>query len=175
MIDLLFTSKRRKVHMEKAKDGNLKIDYVLAFLSAFILIYHLTTLVIAWSDIPNQIAIHYLNGIPDKYGPKYLLIVIPLIGVLIWFLLGILVRKPEKFNYINLTEANKDLQYMKARRIMSVIQNTSFIMLLFVNKAFIRGAMGLEYSFQLSISLLLLAICGLTPLYFLIWAFRLKY
>lgn len=161
--------------MEKPKNGHSKIENLLVFLSAVFFIYHLTFLINAWPDIPNQIAFHYSNGIPDNFRPKYLLIVIPLIGVLMWCLLGFLVRKPEKLNYINLTEANKDLQYMKARKIMSVLQNAIFIMLLFANEAFIRGAMGLEFSFQLSISLLLLVICGLTPLYFLIWAFRLKY
>ena len=131
--------------MEKAKKGHSKIEYLLVFLSAVFFIYHLTILIIAWPDIPNQIATHYSNGVPDNFGPKYLLIFIPIISVLIWCLLGILVRKPEKLNYINLTEANKNLQYKKARKIMSVIQNASFIMLLFANKAFIRGAMGLEY------------------------------
>ncbi|MCY1107049.1 DUF1648 domain-containing protein [Shouchella clausii] len=64
--------------MEKAKKGHSKIEYLLVFLSAVFFIYHLTILIIAWPDIPNQIATHYSSGVPDNFGPKYLLIFIPM-------------------------------------------------------------------------------------------------
>ena len=88
-----------------------------------------------WTDIPERIAVHFTNETPDNWGPKYILHIMPILGIFIWFLIDLLVEKLEKLNYINLTEANKEIQFSRTRIVMILIQNLSFMTIVLANEA----------------------------------------
>ena len=154
---------------------NKRFKIILSIISILVFGYHTFSLFYLWSDIPSQIAIHFTGKTPDNWGSKYFLFVIPVISIFIWFLIGVLVKSPEKMNYVNLTEANKEIQFSRTGKVMLLIQNLSFISLILANEAMLRNAAGIESAFPFTISLLLLAICFIAPFYLLFWAFSLKY
>ncbi|WP_430787406.1 DUF1648 domain-containing protein [Virgibacillus flavescens] len=151
----------------------LKLTLIL--ISASIIFYHGFHLFYLWPDIPSQIAIHFSNGEADNCGSKYFLFVMPIISILIWLLVQLLVRKPEKLNYINLTEKNKKIQFLKVKKVLLVIQYLGSITFIFLNEAFLRSSVGMETSLLFSVGIVLLSICLIAPLYLLIWASTLKY
>lgn len=147
----------------------------LFMISISILCYHIFNLFYFWADIPKRIAIHFTIDTPDNWGPKYFLYMMPILGIFIWFLIGLLVKNPEKLNYINLTEENKEIQFSRTGKVMIMIQNLSFISFILANEALLKYAVGIGSSLPFIISLTLLAICFIAPIYLLIWASTLKY
>lgn len=123
---------------------------LLGIVSLFVLAYHLINLLLIWPDIPNRIAIHFTNGEPDNWGSKYFLLVMPLIGVVSWWLIGLLTKHPDKLNYINLTKENREKQYKKTSKIMILNQNISLILFILGNEAFLRYAIirKMDYSYS---------------------------
>ena len=147
----------------------------LIIISSAIVIYHGFNLIYLWSDIPNQIAIHFSNGEPDNWGSKFILIIMPIVSVLIWFFMGLIVKKPEKLNYVNLTEDNKKTQYSKAKKVTLLIQHFGSMTFIFANEALLRNAIGMESNLPFSIAIVFLAICFISPIYLLFWSTTLKY
>ncbi|MCM3672057.1 DUF1648 domain-containing protein [Mesobacillus maritimus] len=154
---------------------NKRFKITLMIISTFILCYHIFKLFYLWSEIPFQIAIHFSSETPDNWGPKYILFIIPIVSILSWLLIGLLVKNPERLNYVNLTEANKKIQFTRAERVMLLIQNLSFISFILANEALLKNAVGMESSLPFSIAIVLLVICFIAPVYLLIWASTLKY
>ncbi|RCW76945.1 DUF1648 domain-containing protein [Saliterribacillus persicus] len=127
----------------------------LIIISTAIFLYHAFHLLYLWSDIPNQIAIHFSSGKPDNWGSKFILFIMPAVSVLIWYLMGLLVKNPEKLNYINLTEENKEIQYSKAEKVTLLIQYLGSIAFIFANEALLRNSVEMGsrfYLFQLHLS-----------------------
>ncbi|MFI8575331.1 DUF1648 domain-containing protein [Rossellomorea aquimaris] len=153
---------------------NEPLKLTLILLSTTILLYHTFHLFYLWSEIPDTIAIHFSKGEPDQWGSKYFLFIMPIVSILIWFFIGLLAKKPEKLNYVNLTEENKKVQYVKAEKVMVFIQYMGAVTIIFANEAFLRNAVGMESGFPFSIAIVLLAICFMAPIYHLFWAATLK-
>ncbi|CAN7527644.1 DUF1648 domain-containing protein [Rossellomorea sp. LjRoot5] len=149
--------------------------WMLVIISITILIYHVFHLFSLWSEIPNTIPIHFSKGKPDHWGSRYFLFIMPAVSLVIWFLIGLVVKKPEKLNYVNLTEENRQLQYVKAEKGMVVIQYLGSLVFVCANEATLRNAVGMESSLPYSIAIMLLAICFFVPIYHLFWAAMLKY
>ncbi|WP_207667451.1 hypothetical protein [Clostridium sp. 1xD42-85] len=113
---------------------------------------------IFWSEIPVRIAIYFTKGGADNWGSKYFLLAIPLIGLFVWWLIGLLTKRLEKLNYINLTEKNREKQYTMSKRIMILMQNLFFVISIFANESLLRYAEGMENGVFNFLSLFLLAV-----------------
>lgn len=146
----------------------------LALVSIIALIGHIIHLVVAWADVPDEIAIHFTNGEPDGWGPKFMLLIMPVIGLLIWWLLGLLEKHPDKLNYINLTDNNRDMQYNMAKKVIIVIQHLAFLTFLSANEAFLLYAIDANTTIFIVLSIALLVFIPIVLIYNLIWAARLK-
>lgn len=155
------------------KHKGFKIIFLL--ISIVIFGYHIFNLITLWPSIPNRIAIHFTNDTPDNWGPKYALLIMPIISIFLWLLIGLLIKNPEKLNYVNLTEKNKEIQYSRATKLLILIQNVSSLVFIFANAAFLNFSIGMDYSLPFIISLTLVAICLIAPIYLLIWSATLKY
>ena len=149
-------------------------EITLKFLSLILLGYHLIHLFLLWTDVPGNIVIHFENGEPDNWGSRYFLLIMPVIGLLIWWLLGKLTKYPEKLNYINLTDENREIQYKMSCRVLWIIQNLSFITFILGNEAFLRYATGDNDNTFFFLSIFSLVFVLLATFYNLIWAARLK-
>lgn len=122
------------------------IKLVLFSISGVVLIYHLVNLMLFWPEIPERIAIHFTGEEPDIWGTKNFLLIIPFPALLVWWLIGLLTKHPEKLNYINLTEKNREKQYNMASSVMLLTQNLSFIILILANESLLRNALEMENS-----------------------------
>lgn len=169
-------------HDEQEKEGRGDImaknkgwTKVLTFFAFIVLGYHIVHLILLWPSIPGRIAIHFTNGEPDNWGSKYVLLIMPVIGLVSWWLVGKLTKHPKKFNYINLTEKNRDKQYKMSRKIFTIHQNLILFIFIFGNESFFRKAVGGDNDdmfFTLSIGSVILML--LVIFYHVIWAARLK-
>lgn len=158
--------------MNKKKDWIL----ILKLFSLIALGYHVIHLVLLWTDIPSHIAIHFTNGEADNWGSKYVLLMMSVLGFLTWWLVGLFTKRPGNFNYINLTDKNRDQQYKMAGNAMAM--HRTFILFTFIaaSESFVRTTVaddkGSDFFFMLmfiSLILTLLVIC-----YHVIWSVRLK-
>lgn len=155
---------------------NNRLKITLFTISIAIFGYHMFHLFYLWPNIPERIAIHFTgSGTADNWGSKYFLLAIPVLSILIWLFIGFLVKRPEKMNYINLTEANKEIQYKRMEIVMLLLQNVSFIAFILINEAMLRNAVGMASELPFYLALILLAICVVAPFYLLIWSATLKY
>ncbi len=82
----------------------------------------------------------------------------PSISVLTWYLIGLLVKNPEKLNYINLTEENKEIQYSKSEKVTLLIQYVGSITFIFDNEALLRNSVEMRSILPFSIAIVLLAL-----------------
>lgn len=154
---------------------NKPFKITILIISIFIFCYHVFNLFSLWPRIPDRIGIHFINDTANNWGSKYFLLIMPILSIFVWYLIGLLVKKPEKMNYINLTEANKEIQFSRTEKVMLLVQNFSFLFLIFANEAFLRSTVEMESNIPFIISLTLLALCFIAPMYLLIWAATLKY
>ena len=154
---------------------NKPFKITILIISIFIFCYHVFNLLSLWSTIPEGIAIHFTNVTADNWGSKYFLLIMPILSIFVWYLIGLLVKKPERMNYINLTEANKKIQFLRTEKVMILVQNFSFLFLILANEALLRNTVGMEASIPFGISLTFLALCLIARIYLLIWAATLKY
>lgn len=158
---------------DKVRNKPFKLVFLIISISIFC--YHIFNIVSLWATIPESIAIHFTNNTPNNWGSKYTLLLMPILSIFVWFLIDLLVKKPERMNYVNLTEANKEIQFARAEKVMILIQNFSFLFFILANESFLRNTVGMESNIPFVISLTLLALCFIAPIYFLIWAATLKY
>ncbi len=146
--------------------------YLIVFLTVFSV--HMIFLLLAWDNIPSKIGIHYTNGKADGFGSKYVLFLLPVISLITWASLGFVKKRPEKLNYLNLTEQNKEIQYMKGKQLMTHLPYFTALSIVFMNDSFLKEAMGENHTAQLTIAITLVGICVLMPFIYMIWSVRLK-
>src|SRR6185312_6110225 len=57
-------------------------------------------LIIKWGSLPSEIPAHFNGaGEVDRYGSKFELLILPVIGLLLWLILDVIERKPHVHNY----------------------------------------------------------------------------
>ncbi|MGM0843698.1 MAG: DUF1648 domain-containing protein [Bacillota bacterium] len=148
---------------------------MFSYFSFIALLLNLMHVIMVWTEIPSSISIHFINGEPDRWGSKLFLLIMPLVGLLLWWLLGKLAKHPEKFNYINLTDKNREKQYKMTGKVMVLIQNLSLLAFVLANEEFLRNAAGSNSSnIFLVLSIVSMGIIPLAFFYNLVWAARLK-
>ncbi len=77
-----------------------------------------------YPSLPKQIPQHYnAAGEVDIYGPKYLLLVIVGLGLLLYGLVSFLNQRPHWFNYpVAITPENAERQYALATRLLRMLK-----------------------------------------------------
>jgi uncharacterized membrane protein len=108
-----------------------RIDYFYLYGS-----YVLTTsmwiyVLMKYQSLPDIIPTHFgMNGMPDGFGDKSVLFLIPILVSLMVFFLNVMCLFPHKFNYMTVINTeNAEWQYKKALRLLRYLQ--FFISLVF--------------------------------------------
>lgn len=117
---------RPKLELSKTtlqKTANL-IGYGLLIVST---VYSLINL----SSLPSQVAIHFNSvGEADGWGSKYLLLLLPLIGIIIGLVLEALEKNPHVHNYpAHINESNVQRYYAISIRTSNLIKNATVAIL----------------------------------------------
>lgn len=140
------------------------------FLCATALTAHLLHLISLWGKIPGTVFLMYSGDSPSQSGPKELLFLVPALAILLWLVILFIRTKKEKFNYINLTEDNKELQYKAMDTMMVSIQILSFIGLISINESLLRDALSIDSELYTTIGLILIILCTAPPITLAIWS-----
>jgi uncharacterized membrane protein len=100
-------------------------------LSLLFLLLLLGLSVYVYIKTPDIIPVHFgISGKPDNYGSKWVLIILPVLGIGSYLLLTTLNRYPHVFNYPGLiTEQNAEKQYAMATRMLRCIKLTVLVLL----------------------------------------------
>jgi len=87
-------------------------------------------LVTVWSHLPDQVPAHFnFKGEVDRYGSKYELIILPVIGLFTMLLLLTFEKHPEMHNYPKrFNESNAAQFYLHSRKMLNQLKNMSLIL-----------------------------------------------
>lgn len=99
-------------------------DYALEILAAIGLLVLLALPVFYYGQLPEQIPTHFgANGLPDKFGPKLTLWLLPIVGLCIYGLMTFVNRRPDWFNFpVKITAENAARQYGLAVRLIRLLK-----------------------------------------------------
>ncbi|MDG5788573.1 DUF1648 domain-containing protein [Evansella sp. AB-P1] len=124
----MFNSNRPKIPLEKLQKSTmvrfLDITSILVFVGSVIFV------VIMWSNVPDQVPAHFgFSGEVTRFGSKWELMIIPVVGLFLYLLLQFLESKPHLHNYpIKITETNAEDAYRISRSMVVVMKNIILIM-----------------------------------------------
>ena len=121
---------RPKIYIKKTR-----LDYFSEGIS--IISLALTFIIIAyyWGKYPNSVAIHYnALGQADSFGPRWLLLILPLTALLTYIGMTCLNRFPHIFNYpIEVSERNAEVLYTIGKRTISFMKMIVCLLILYIN------------------------------------------
>ncbi|MDR3009060.1 MAG: DUF1648 domain-containing protein [Sphingobacterium sp.] len=94
---------------------------LLGWFSLFLLWYMIT---INYNKLPEIVPVHYnVEGKVDKFGPKSILLMLPLIATVLYIAMTIINRFPHLLNYpVKITEENASQQYTVASRLIRYLK-----------------------------------------------------
>ncbi|AXI10179.1 hypothetical protein CUC15_15105 [Oceanobacillus zhaokaii] len=117
-------SKHPKLKFEKTKS-----EFVWDIIGLSCYIGSIILLIVVWNSLPDQIPAHYnALGEVDRWGVKWELLILPVIGVFIILLMQVFERYPETHNYSErLNLANAKQFYLNSRKMVNQLKNISLI------------------------------------------------
>lgn len=151
-----------------------RMEVILEVLSLAGLIVMALMIIKAWALLPATIPSHFnAVGQPDGYSGKASLIMLPVIGLLLYLILGILRFFPHVYNYPRpITEHNAERQYRLAINLLAWLKAEIICSFAYITgitiKVALKQSSGLGAGFMV---VMLIAIFGTLGVYFYI-AFR---
>lgn len=120
------------------------IEVILELVGIAFLIAMIALPVIYWAALPEAIPTHFgFTGEPDNWGGKESLIFLPMIGTVLYLVMGLLSRYPHTYNYpVRITEANAEIQYLLARQLINWLKTLLAILFAYIEWGTIQVALG---------------------------------
>lgn len=121
-----------------------KSEWVWDILGGGIFVCAVIFLLISWNSLPDQVPGHY-NGVGevDRWGSKYEMIILPIVGLLLWAMMNILERFPHVHNYPDrLNETNVEAFYINSRKLLNAVKNVCVLAFSYILVQSIRVALG---------------------------------
>jgi len=76
------------------------LDFALWVAAALVIAFGFVIAARALPKLPATIAVHFgLTGRPDSYGPRWMLVIMPVLALAIGAFMMLTARRPETFNY----------------------------------------------------------------------------
>ncbi|MGD0581891.1 MAG: DUF1648 domain-containing protein [Bacteroidales bacterium] len=121
-------------------------DRVIEFIGIAFLLFLFVLPLRYYSDIPGMIPTHFnAAGSPDGFGSKTSLWFLPLTGLVLWLIMTIVNRFPDKFNFpVKITPENAEVQYRIGTRVIRILKSVILMMFSFISYRTIQTAMGNE-------------------------------
>lgn len=117
--------KRPKLKLAKSKS-----EWVWDIIGYGVYLASIIFLIYIWDTLPNEVPAHFnASGEVDRWGSKYELLILPIIGLLMAVLMQFIEKFPESHNYPSrLNENNVKEFYLLSRKMANAIKNiTLFI------------------------------------------------
>ncbi|HAL65100.1 MAG TPA: hypothetical protein DCP10_05995 [Bacteroidales bacterium] len=144
-----------------------KLDYFFESISIISLALSFIIIAYYWGKYPNSVAIHYnALGQADSYGSKWLLIILPLTGLLTYIGMTYLNRFPHIFNYpVEVSERNAELLYKIGKRLISFMKMMVCLLVLYITFSQTSSMIFHRSGVNVFIILISLLCLGAAPIY----------
>ncbi len=111
---------RPKINIAKTKG-----EWVLDIIGGGTFLAAIGYLLISWGSLPEQVPGHYnAAGEVNRWGTRYELLTLPIIGVFLWVTMFFVEKKPHMHNYpARLNENNAHAFYANSRKQMNMLKN----------------------------------------------------
>ncbi|KAB7705949.1 DUF1648 domain-containing protein [Bacillus aerolatus] len=120
-------------------------EKISTIVSLLLIIGNVIYLLIQWSTLPDQVPIHFnAKGEADGWGGKGMIWFVPAVTLLLWAGLTALERVPHVYNIPNLTEENKERQYVNSRMMFNVLKMELVFFLVYTSWQSVQWAHGNE-------------------------------
>ncbi|MBD1884307.1 DUF1648 domain-containing protein [Microcoleus vaginatus] len=123
-----------------------------------------------WAVLPDRIPIHFgLGGLPDAWGDKVTIWIVPAVAAIIFAVLTAVSRYPHTFNYpVRITSENAHRQYLLGRGLLAWLKAEICWLLAFVVRQQILVALGNAQRFSVELVLgIIVLIFGTVGVYLL--------
>ena len=116
--------KRPKLKIPKTKG-----EWILDLIGYSFYISSIILLVIVWSKLPQEVPAHYnALGEVDRWGSKWELLILPMIGAFIAMMMQVFERYPEWHNYPKrFSESNASQFYLHSRKLINQMKNICLV------------------------------------------------
>ncbi len=135
------THNQPKIEVKPSKN-----QLFLLKLGWFICILHIAFVGFFYTDLPEEIAIHYnAKGVADGFGHKSTIWMLPIIGLAMYAGLFLITTKvkPHLFNYpVKVTEANAEKLYTMSFQLIILLNIIITLLFLILSIEMIGGSMG---------------------------------
>ncbi|GAE26688.1 hypothetical protein JCM9140_2775 [Halalkalibacter wakoensis JCM 9140] len=154
----IFHSNRPKITLEKLKKSGF--ERFLSVISILIFIGSCIFLVVMWDTLPDQVPAHFgITGEVNRFGSKWELVVLLIVGVALYLLMHVLEKYPHLHNYpIEITESNAEAAYRISRSLIGFVKNV--ILILFAMATINSMIIALEWGEGIGLVLLPLIFLG---------------
>ena len=106
-------------------------DYAMEIIAVGSILTMITASLYTYGSLPEQIPTHFgPNGLPDRFGSKTHVFLLPILGTVLYGFMTFITRRPHQFNYlVKITTENAERQYTMATRMLRFMK--VFVTLLF--------------------------------------------
>lgn len=135
---------------------------------------HLLLVLFSWSSLPERIPHHFdAAGTPDRWGGKWILILLPAVAVLFYAGLALVAAHPRVWNWpVKITPENADRQYRIGRSMLSWLKVETVWLFLIITWSTISVARGAATSLDGRFVLAFVGLIFLTIAVHLVMVFR---
>jgi len=119
-------------------------DLILEILAIVSLLCFIGFMAYHYATLPETVPTHFdASGKPDDYGSKTTLLILPVIALVIYSILSLIGRIPEKLNYpVKITPANSRRQYTLGIRLIRYLKLAIVLMFFFISYKTVMIALG---------------------------------
>ncbi len=150
------------------------IDQLVELLAFIGLCLLLILPVIYYSELPNEIPIHFgANGKADGYSGKGMIWFLPVVGMLIYMLMFWINKYPHTFNYPQkITEENAPKQYRIVTRVIRISNAITCCFFAYLTYSIIQVALGNQHGLGTYSMIVFLIVLFVPIIYYLYQATR---
>jgi uncharacterized membrane protein len=130
--------------LPKLKVKRTRIDWVIEFTSFVFMIILIALPLVYSKQLPDKIPTHFnISGVPDGFGSKFSLWLLPLMGFVMYIGFTILESFPNIYNYpVKITAENMMQQYQIATRLMRILKTVILMIFSYLTYKTIDTALG---------------------------------
>jgi uncharacterized membrane protein len=166
--------KKRLVPVESPHIPLSQMEIFLEISAVMGIIFSLLILYRSWSMVPAIVPTHFgISGVPDAWGGKSSLFLLPAISTLIYLMMTILGRFPRIYNYpVTITETNYVVQYYLARCLLVWIKTEMIWLFGWLNWLTVQTSLGHQSGLGWTALPIILSVTIITMVFYFQQAFQ---